>query len=114
VEEYLGVRPRNDAEGVLQDVHWSGGMIGYFPTYSLGNLLSVQFYNQAVSAVPKIPSQIEQGEYSSLLSWMRNNIHVHGAKYTPVELVKRATGGPLSTQPFLDYVRKKYTEIYDL
>jgi carboxypeptidase Taq len=114
MEEYLGVRPRNDAEGVLQDVHWSGGMIGYFPTYSLGNLLSVQFYNQAVSAVPKIPSQIEQGEYSSLLSWMRNNIHVHGAKYTPVELVKRATGGPLSTQPFLDYVRKKYTEIYDL
>jgi carboxypeptidase Taq len=114
MKEYLGILPRNDAEGLLQDVHWSGGMIGYFPTYSLGNLLSVQFFNQAVSELPEIPSQIEQGDYASLLNWMREHIHVNGAKYTPVELVERVTGGPLRAQPFLDYVRSKYTEIYGL
>jgi carboxypeptidase Taq len=112
MEEYLGIRPENDALGVLQDVHWSGGMIGYFPTYSLGNLLAAQFYNQAVMDRPDIPSQIEQGEYSALLNWMRENIHVHGAKYKPTELVERVTGGPIRTGPFLDYIRGKYSEIY--
>jgi carboxypeptidase Taq len=114
MEEYLGVRPPNDASGVLQDVHWSGGMIGYFPTYSLGNLLSALFYNQAVSDVPTIPAQIEQGEYAALLNWMRANIHVHGAKYTPAELVERITGKPIRTEPFLAYIRQKYARIYDL
>jgi carboxypeptidase Taq len=114
MEEYLGIRPQNDAQGVLQDVHWSGGMIGYFPTYSLGNLLSALFFNQAVSDIPDIPSQIQQGDYSALLSWMRHKIHVHGAKYTPAELVERVTGGPIRTEPFLAYIRQKYTEIYDL
>ncbi len=114
MEEYLGIRPKNDAEGVLQDVHWSGGMIGYFPTYSLGNLLAAQFYNQAVSDRPDIPAQLEQGEYAALLDWMRKKIHVHGAKYTPTELVQRVTGGPIRTAPFLSYVREKYAEIYGL
>ena len=112
MEEYLGIRPPNDADGVLQDVHWSGGMIGYFPTYSLGNLLAAQFYNLAVSDLPDIPAQIERGEFAPLFDWMRRNIHNPGAKYTPGELVQRVTGGPIRTEPFLDYVRKKYGEIY--
>ena len=112
MEEYLGIRPPNDADGVLQDVHWSGGMIGYFPTYSLGNLLAAQFYNLAVSDLPDIPAQIERGEFAPLFDWMRRNIHNPGAKYTPDELVRRVTGGPIRTEPFLDYVRKKYGEIY--
>jgi carboxypeptidase Taq len=114
MEEYLGILPPDDAQGVLQDVHWSVGYIGYFPTYSLGNLLAAQFYGQAVSEQPSIPAQIEQGEFAPLFDWMRAKIHRPGAKYTPAELVERVTGGPIRTEPFLDYVRGKYTEIYDL
>jgi carboxypeptidase Taq len=114
MEEYLGIRPPNDAQGVLQDIHWAMGIMGYFPTYSLGNLLSAQFYAQAVSEVPEIPAQIEQGNFAPLFDWMRTNIHEPGRKYTPTELVERVTGGPTRTEPFLEYVRQKYSEIYDL
>jgi carboxypeptidase Taq len=114
MEEYLGVRPPDDADGVLQDVHWSAGYLGYFPTYSLGNLLAAQFYAQAVSELPDIPAQIEQGEFAPLLAWMRERIHAHGAKYTPRQLVERVTGGPLDPGPFLAYVQAKYTDIYGL
>ena len=114
MEEYLGIRPPNVSDGVLQDVHWSSGYIGYFPTYSLGNLLAAQFYNQAVSEEPGIPAQIEQGEFGTLFDWMREKIHKPGNKYTPSELVEQVTGGPIRTEPFLAYVRAKYTEIYDL
>lgn len=113
-EEYLGLRPENDAQGVLQDMHWAGGMIGYFPTYSLGNLLAAQFYNQAVSERPEIVDDLAAGRYESLLGWLRARIHCHGATYTPGELVQRITGGPMRTEPFLSYVRQKYTEIYQL
>jgi carboxypeptidase Taq len=113
-EEYLGVRPEDDANGVLQDVHWSSGYFAYFPSYSMGNILSAQFFQQAVAELPDIPAQIEQGEFSSLLDWMRTNIYAHGAKYPPAELVERVTGGPIRTEPFLDYVRTKYADIYDL
>jgi carboxypeptidase Taq len=114
MEEYFGFRPANDAEGVLQDVHWSGGLIGYFPTYSLGNLLSVLFYDQAVSELPDIPSQIERGVFAPLLNWMRTRIHRVGASYTPAELVEKVTGGPVRTAPFLSYIKDKYSEIYGL
>jgi carboxypeptidase Taq len=114
MEEYLGIRPPDDARGVLQDVHWSVGYFGYFPTYSLGNLLAAQFYNQAVSELPDIPAQIERGEFASLFNWTRAKIHRLGAKYTPTELVERITGGPIRTGPFLDYVRGKYADIYGL
>jgi carboxypeptidase Taq len=114
MQEYLGILPPDDAQGVLQDVHWSVGYIGYFPTYSLGNLLAAQFYGQAVSEQPSIPAQIEQGEFGPLFAWMRAKIHKPSAKYTPSELVERVTGGPIRTQPFLDYVGAKYAEIYGL
>ncbi len=114
MKEYLGIRPPDVAKGVLQDVHWSSGYFGYFPTYSLGNLLAAQFYSQAVAEIPSIPTQIEGGEYSSLLGWMQEKIYKPGGKYTPAELVERVTGGPIRTAPFLDYIQAKYTEIYDL
>jgi carboxypeptidase Taq len=114
MEEYVGFSPANDAEGVLQDAHWSGGLIGYFPSYSLGNLLSVLFYDQAVSDLPDIPSQIESGNLAPLLNWVRTRIHRVGATYTPTELVERVTGGPVHTAPFLSYIRDKYSDIYGL
>jgi len=114
MKEYLGICPDNDAKGVLQDIHWSMGGIGYFPTYSLGNLLSVLFYNRALKDVPEIPEQIKKGNFMPLLNWMREKIHNEGAKYTPDELVKRVTGEPICTKPFLTYIQKKYTEIYGL
>jgi len=114
MHEYLEIVPPDDALGILQDVHWSMGYIGYFPTYTLGNLLAAQFYNQAISDLPDIPAQIEQGQFAPLFDWMRANIHKPGAKYTPAELVERVTGGPIRTGPFLDYIREKYAEIYRL
>ena len=104
---------RRRADGVLQDVHWSAAS-RLLPTYSLGNLLAAQFYHQAVSNLPGIPAQIEQGEFASLFNWMRENIHNPGCTYTPTELVKKVTGGQIRTEPFLTYIRAKYTDLYDL
>jgi carboxypeptidase Taq len=114
MHEYLGIQPASDSEGVLQDVHWSSAYIGYFPTYSLGNLLAAQFYSHAISDLPGIPEEIEQGQFGSLFSWMRDKIHTPGARYTPAEHVQRVTGGPIQTAPFLAYVKDKYTDIYGL
>ena len=114
MKTYLGIVPANDAEGVLQDVHWSTGTIGYFPTYALGNLLSVQFYNQALAEMPEIPAQIERGEFAPLRTWLKERIHIHGKKFTPTELVRRVTGSELSARPFVEYVKAKYGEIYGL
>ena len=114
MEEYLGIRPPDDAQGVLQDVHWSGGSIGYFPTYTLGNLLAAQFYSQALAELPDLPAQFERAEFAPLLNWMREKVHKAGRKYTPAELVERITGGPIRTEPFLKYIREKYRELYAL
>ena len=113
-EEYLGITPPDDALGVLQDVHWSSGIMGYFPTYALGNLLSMQFYDKAVETHPDIPEQIGRGEFNTLREWMRENIYQHGSKFKPQELVERVTGTSIQTGPFLDYVRTKYTDLYGL
>jgi len=113
-EEYLGVVPENDAEGVLQDVHWSNGLFGYFPTYAIGNVLSVQFFDEAVNAHPEIPDQMKKGEFSTLLSWLRESIHRHGSQYYPDELVERVTGRPLDTAPYLRYLKSKFGELYGL
>jgi carboxypeptidase Taq len=108
----LGVVPQNDAQGVLQDVHWSNGLIGYFPTYSLGNLLSVQLFEKAQAAIPGLTAQIEGGDFASLLDWLRKNLHQHGRKFLPSQLIQRATGETLSAAPYLRYLREKYSEIY--
>lgn len=114
MEEYLGITPQDVSRGALQDVHWSAGLVGYFPTYSIGNVLSVQLFEAAQEAHPEITDEIERGEFSTLLGWLRENVHRHGSRYTPEELVQRATGGPLDTAPYLSYLRRKFTELYDL
>jgi carboxypeptidase Taq len=98
----------------LQDIHWSNGYIGYFPTYTLGNLASVQFFEKAIQDAPSIPADIERGEFGGLLGWLRANIHRHGRKYLPGELIQRVTGGPLNARPYLAYLKRKYSEIYEL
>ena len=114
MEEYLGVVPKNNASGVLQDIHWADGLFGYFPTYTIGNVLSVQLFDEAVKARPGIPDQIRKGEFSTLLGWLRENIHRHGARYYPDELVEMSTGRPLDTAPYLSYLNEKFGELYDL
>ncbi len=112
MESYLGITPPTDALGVLQDVHWSGAAIGYFSTYALGTLLSAQLYEAALKDHPEIPDNIQQGKFSTLLGWMNKNIHIHGRKYMPDELVKRATGASLSHQAFMRYLKAKFGPIY--
>ncbi len=114
MKEYLGITPPNNADGVLQDVHWSGGMIGYFATYALGNLISVQLWEKAHSDIPDLESQIRRGEFSDLLAWLVENVHQYGRKYEPQELVQRITGSKIDPAPYLRYLERKYGQIYGL
>lgn len=114
METYLGVTPTDDAQGVLQDVHWSSGMIGYFPTYALGNLISAQLWELVCKDIPDLSDQIRQGDFEAITNWMRMKIHRHGAKFEPQELVKRVTGSTIDPNPYIRYLRSKYTEIYEL
>lgn len=113
MQDYLGITPPNDAQGVLQDVHWSGGMIGYFSTYALGNLVSAQLWDCIHKDIPGLEDQIRRGEFGALLGWVREKIHRHGAKYEPQELVKMVTGTKIDPAPYMDYLTKKYSEIYE-
>lgn len=114
MEEYLGVVPPDDARGVLQDVHWSSGLFGYFPSYALGNLLAVQFCNEAMADSPALLSEVAAGDFGRLLTWLREHIHQHGKKFTPAELIRRVTGETVTAEPFLTYLRKKYSQIYEV
>ena len=113
-EEYLGITPPNDALGVLQDVHWSGGMIGYFSTYALGNLISVQLWEKMLADMPNMEDQIRNGEFAEILAWLVENVHQYGSKYEPQELVQRVTGSKIDAAPYMAYLKKKYSEIYGL
>lgn len=114
MEQYLGVKVPNDAEGVLQDVHWSEGLFGYFPTYCLGNLYSAQFFAKASEDIPDLDLLMEKGDFKPLLTWLRENIHCHGKRYPALELVKRVTGKPLSPESFMDYLEKKFGPLYGM
>jgi carboxypeptidase Taq len=114
MEEYLGIVPTSDAEGVLQDVHWSFGAFGYFPTYTLGNLYAVQFFEQAKSEIPHLEDEIAAGQLMVLRRWLEQKIHRWGRMFTPAHLVQRVTGSSLTPGPFLNYVEKKYGELYQL
>ena len=114
MEEYLGIVPSNDAEGVLQDVHWSFGAFGYFPTYTIGNLYSVQFYEQAKLEIPHLEDEIAAGQLMVLQRWLEQKIHRWGRMFTPDHLSRRVTGKSLDPEPFLSYVEKKYGELYKL
>ncbi|WP_027483833.1 carboxypeptidase M32 [Deinococcus pimensis] len=112
--EDLGVTPGNDAEGVLQDIHWSAGLIGYFPTYSLGNLLSVQLLEAAKAQDPAVGAGLTSGQYGPLLEWLRTNVHRYGRRFSPRELTLRATGRPLSADAYVTYLTEKYSDVYGL
>ena len=114
MEQYLGIRPPNDALGVLQDTHWSCGLLGYFPTYTLGNLYAAQFFHQAHQDLPDLKAQIAQGELGPLKTWLNEKIHVRGARATASELVEEVTGAKLSADYFIDYLWEKFGALYGL
>jgi carboxypeptidase Taq len=111
-EALLGCRPGHDAEGVLQDVHWSGGAFGYFPSYCLGNMIAAQNWATARETLPDLDADLARGDCSRLLDWTRREIHHRGKRYDTLSLVEKVTGSPLSPQPLLAYLRDRYGEIY--
>jgi carboxypeptidase Taq len=111
----LGLHAPSNVDGVLQDVHWYGGTIGgSFQGYTLGNIMSAAFFNKAVETHPQIPSEIEHGEFETLHNWLRENIYQHGSKFTANELIERVTGGPLKIEPYITYLRTKFSDLYDI
>jgi carboxypeptidase Taq len=111
---HLGVMPTNDAEGCLQDGHWSEGLFGYFPTYTLGNLIAAQLIARAREELTSLDADFARGEFGGLLSWLRIKIHREGSRYPVRQLLERVTGAPLDPQPLVDSLRRKYAEIYGL
>ena len=114
MQDYLGLIPPDDSLGVLQDIHWSHGNFGYFSTYALGNLISAQLWERMLEDIPDADLQIERGDFGAITSWMGDKVHRHGAKFKPQELVQRITGSKIDQEPYLRYLTKKYTEIYQL
>jgi carboxypeptidase Taq len=111
---YLGVASPTDADGVLQDVHWSAGLFGYFPTYALGNLYAGQFFQQAGSELGDLDEGFRRGDFASLLRWLREKIHRHGQRWSAAELAARVTSKPLSHDDWFRQIRAKYCALYDL
>ena len=106
--ELLGLTPANDREGVLQDVHWSDGAFGYFPSYCLGNMLAAQLWYRALALRPALEEDFARGDFTWLLGWLRENVHAHGRRFDALELVRRVTGEELSPQHLLRYLRERY------
>ncbi len=114
MQQYLGITPANDAEGVLQDVHWSAGLIGYFATYTLGNLYGAQLYDAARRAIPDLDERIERGDLKTLREWQRTNIHQHGSRWEPAELVKHVTGKTPDSALYIKYLNEKFGPLYGI
>ncbi len=111
-QDYLGIQVTDDAQGCLQDVHWSCGLFGYFPTYTLGNLYSAQFFAAAQKALPDLDGQLARGEFDPLRQWLAQNIHCHGKRYSAARLCKKVTGQPLGQAAFMDYLKGKLRPLY--
>jgi carboxypeptidase Taq len=114
MQEYLGIVPPDDARGVLQDIHWSAGYFGSFPTYTIGNVMASQFFAAAQTAIPNLEDSLAIGDYAPLRGWLTENIYQHGRRFRPHELLQRATGRGLDAQPYLDYLETKFTGLYQL
>ncbi len=113
-ERYLGIRPPSVSQGCLQDIHWSMGLIGYFPTYSLGNLYAAQLMEAARRELRDLDGSIEKGRFGPLLSWLRENVHSKGRLYRAEDLMKRVTGKPLGEEAFISYMKAKFSDVYGL
>jgi carboxypeptidase Taq len=114
MQDYLGITPSTDAEGILQDVHWSFGGIGYFPSYSLGNLYAAQILQTIQKDLPDFYNHIENGRFDLIQEWLKENIHQYGKLYTPNELIVKVTGEELNADYLVEYLEKKYSEVYGL
>ncbi|MBM4423411.1 MAG: carboxypeptidase M32 [Chloroflexi bacterium] len=112
MKSYLGVDVPRDADGVLQDIHWSSGYLGYFSTYSLGNIISCQIWEKALAAMPDLYEQFERGEFMALREWLRENLHRHGRKFTPKETLQKVVGGGITLGPYIRYLKSKAREMY--
>ncbi len=112
MQGYLGVQPESDAQGVLQDIHWALGAVGYFPTYTIGNLISAQIFSCAQSALTDLDDQISRGEFKPLLEWLQTNVYHWGRKLSATEIIDWLTNGDISAEPWLAYIRQKYSAIY--
>ena len=112
MKDYLGLDVKNDSQGVLQDVHWSCGLFGYFPTYTLGNLYSTMLFDQIKKDIPELETLISKGNFLVIKNWCQDNVYCHGRLYTPKQLIKRITGSSLSCNSFVSYLNRKYSEIY--
>ncbi|CAN5411684.1 carboxypeptidase M32 [soil metagenome] len=113
-EAYLGIRPPTDTLGCLQDVHWSRGSVGYFPTYAMGNLIGGRFWREITKSVPDWDGEMAEGRFEGLLAWLTANVYQYGSEMAPADLVRQATGGYLEPEPWLDYAEAKYREVYRL
>ena len=113
-KDYLGLEVTGDAEGVLQDVHWSAGLIGYFPTYALGNLIAGQLWERVHADLPDLDEQIAAGELQPLREWLREHVHRHGAKFESAQLLERVVGEPISVGPFVSYLKAKLSDVYGI
>lgn len=113
-EHYLGIRPPSDRDGILQDVHWSAGLIGYFPTYTLGNLYAAQLMESATEQLGNLESMFSQGEFQPLLGWLQSKVHRQGFCHHPGDLIQNICGAPLSAQPLVNYLRRKLKPIYGM
>lgn len=114
MRDYLGVEVTSDADGVMQDVHWSSGLIGYFPTYAIGNLIAGQLWERARADIPDLDDRLTVHELTSLREWLRERVHTHGSRYTDSELLARAVGGDVTVAPFIAYLKAKLGEVYGL
>jgi carboxypeptidase Taq len=112
--ELLGIEVPDDLRGVLQDVHWSEGIIGYFPTYAIGNVLSAQLWRAARADLPGLDDDLRAAQYGDLRAWLVDRVHRHGRRLTPGELIERAVGGPLDPGPMLEHLKDKYRALYGL
>ena len=115
MKTYLGVDVPDAARGVLQDVHWSLGLVGYFPTYVIGSIASAQIWEKLLAAIPDLPEQMRRGEFLGLREWLRDNLHRHGRKFTPRETLQKVAGtDTVEVGPYVAYLRRKFGEIYGL
>jgi carboxypeptidase Taq len=112
--QLLGIEINDDADGVLQDVHWSAGLFGYFPTYTLGNLIAGQLWERAHEQLPELDSSLAAGQLGGLREWLGLRVHRFGAKYPTAELLEREAGGPMTVAPFVRYLKAKFGDVYGL